>query len=90
MPYEESFPRVQKIIQESLKDVPNILLEPKPEIGIEDFDSHSVQLVVRPYCMPDFFWEVTFAANKAIKKAFSENDVKVAYSEGVEIGLIGE
>lgn len=90
MPYEESFPRVQSIIENTLKDVPKILVEPKPEIGIKDFDSHNVQLIVRPYSLPDDFWEVTFAANKAIKKAFSSNDVKVAYSEGVEIGRIGE
>lgn len=90
MPYEESFPRVKRIIENSLKDIPQILEEPKPQIGIKDFDSHSVQLIVRPFSLPDDFWEVTFAANKAIKRAFSENEVKVAYSEGVEIGRIGE
>jgi len=90
MPYEESFPRVKSVIQNSLKGIPKILEEPKPEIGIQNFDSHSVQLIVRPYSLPDDFWEVTFAANMAIKKAFSDNHVKVAYSEGVEIGQIGE
>lgn len=90
IPYEESFPRVKKIIEQTLNGVPKILETPKPQIGIENFDSHSVQLIVRPYVLPDDFWEVTFASNKAIKKAFSENQVKVAYSEGVEIGQIGE
>ncbi len=90
MPYEESFPRVNKIIEDAIKDVPGILADPRPEIGIQTFDSHSIQLTVRPYTLPDNFWEVTFAANKAIKKAFSNNNVKVAYSEGVEIGQIGE
>lgn len=90
MPYEESFPRVKEIIFEALKDIGNILKDPQPEIGIENFDSHSIQISVRPYCMPDDFWEVTFAANSAIKKAFNENEVRVAYSEGVEIGKIGE
>jgi len=85
MPYEESFPRVRKVIENSLTGIPKIF-----EVGIHNFDSHNVQLVVRPYVLPDDFWEVTFEANKAIKKAFSNNDVKVAYSEGVEIGLIGE
>ncbi|MGI9550378.1 MAG: mechanosensitive ion channel family protein, partial [Aurantibacter sp.] len=90
MPYEESFPRVMRIIEDALKEVPKILSDPKPEIGIQVFDSHNIQVIVRPYCVPDDFWEVTFEANRAIKKAFSDNSVKVAYSEGVEIGLIGE
>ncbi|MBU2947128.1 mechanosensitive ion channel family protein [Zobellia uliginosa] len=90
MPYEESFPRVKEVLREALKEVPKILQEPETEIGILDFDSHNVQLIVRPYVLPDDFWEVTFNANKYIKRAFSKHDIKVAYSEGVEIGKIGE
>ncbi len=90
MPYEESFPKVKKIIANSLKTVNNILKTPIPEIGIESFDSHNVQVTVRPYANPDDYWQVTFDTHEAIKKAFSENDIKVAYSEGVEFGMIGE
>ncbi|WP_276167690.1 mechanosensitive ion channel family protein [Zobellia alginiliquefaciens] len=90
MPYEESFPKVKQVLRDALKEVEKILPEPTPEIGILDFDSHNVQLIVRPFVLPDDFWEVTFNANKSIKKAFSAHDIKVAYSEGVEIGKIGE
>ena len=90
MPYEESFPQVKKIISDSLLNIPLILKDPKPEIGIEGFDSHSVQIAVRPYAKPDDYWEVVFATHEHIKKAFSEHKIKVAYSEGVELGSIGE
>lgn len=90
MPYEESFPKVQKILFEALETVPNILDDPLPEVGILSFDSHNVQLTVRPYVKPDDFWEVTFNAHVAIKKAFSANAIEVAYSEGVEMGKIGD
>lgn len=90
MPYEESFPKIKKIINDALSDIPLILKDPKPEIGIENFDSHTVQIAVRPYTKPDDYWEVIFATHEHIKKAFSENKIKVAYSEGVEFGSIGE
>jgi small conductance mechanosensitive channel len=90
MPYEESFPKVKEIISAALLEVPKILEAPNPEIGILNFDSHNIQLIVRPYVLPDDFWEVTFAANKAIKKAFNRSNIAVAYSEGIEIGRIGE
>lgn len=90
MPYEESFPKVRSVIQDALLRIPKVLTDPVAEIGIKTFDSHSVQILVRPYVLPDDFWEVTFDAHTAIKKAFSTNDIKVAYSEGVEIGKIGE
>lgn len=89
MPYAESFPKVQEIITNALVALPKVLNDPLPEIGIQNFDSHSVQLLVRPYVQPNDYWEVTFEANSAIKKAFSDNHVKVAYSEGVEMGEIG-
>ncbi len=90
MPYEESFPKIKKIITDAILVIPKVLKDPPPEIGIESFDSHNVQIAVRPYVIPDDYWEVVFAAHEAIKKAFSEHNIKVAYSEGVEFGSIGE
>jgi len=90
MPYAESFPKVKQIILEAISTIPKVMKEPAPEIGINTFDSHSIELLVRPYALPDDYWEVTFDANQAIKKAFSANDIKVAYSEGIEVGNIGE
>jgi len=90
MPYSESYPKVKQIILDSIAPINDILDDPKTEIGIEGYDSHSVQVAVRPYVHPDNFWEVTFACYENIKKAFSENGIQVAYSEGVELGKIGE
>ena len=89
MPYAESFPRVKQIIIEALSTIPSLLETPKLEIGIEGYDSHSVQIAVRPYVKPDDYWDATFACYENIKRAFSENNIKVAYSEGVELGSIG-
>ena len=90
MPYDESFPKVKQVILDALLELPKVLKEPLPEIGIQNFDSHSVQLLVRPYVYPDDYWNVTFESNKAIKSAFNAHNIKVAYSEGVEMGAIGE
>lgn len=90
MPYDESFPRVKKVIIDALLELPKVLKDPLPDVGIENFDSHNVKLLVRPYVMPSDYWEVTFESNMAIKAAFHANAIKVAYSEGVEMGSIGE
>lgn len=89
MPYSESYPKVKQIIKDSLSPISEILKQPETEIGINGYDSHSVQVVVRPYVHPDDYWRVTFACYENIKKAFSENNIQVAYSEGVELGKIG-
>ena len=90
MPYEEDFPKVKSIIKNALTSIDKILDEPKTEIGIVNFESHSIEIAVLPYALPDDFWEVTYASYSAIKKAFSEHGIKVAYSESVEMGVIGK
>lgn len=90
MPYSESFPRVEKIILDSLKGISDVLEDPPTEIGIESYDSHSLTIAVRPYVMPDHYWEVTFEAHRSIKAAFSQHEIAVAYSEGIEMGKIGD
>jgi small conductance mechanosensitive channel len=90
IPYEESFPKVKPIILDALSTVSEVLSDPAPDVGIESYDSHNVVLAVRPSIHPDDFWQGTFACYEAIKKAFNANGIKVAYSEGVELGPIGE
>ncbi len=91
IPYSADFPEIKRIIlEEVLVKNPLILRDPSPEIGILEFDSHSIKLTVRPYVRPDDFWEVFFTTNEGIKAAFHRHDVKVAYSEGVEYGEIGK
>lgn len=89
MPYNESYPRVEEIIMEQLKAIPKVLEDPLPEVGIEAYDSHNIIVAVRPYVVPDDFWEVTFEVYRRIKAAFHEHNISVAYSEGVEMGKIG-
>ena len=90
MPYEESFSKVETSIQNALKKHSMILQDPPPQIGIEEFDSHNIIVTVRPFIHPDDYWEATFEGYAIIKKAFSEDGIKMAYSEGIELGKIGD
>ena len=90
MPYSESFPKVKETILESLKSVPEILQEPAPTVGIESYDSHYIIISVRPFINPDNFWDATYNSYAAIKAGFHAKGVRMAYSEGVELGDIGD
>ncbi len=90
MPYLESFPKVKQVILDALGAVPLVLKSPAPEIGIERFDSHNILLAVRPYVKPDDYWQGIFEVHKAVKSAFHDHNIHVAYSEGIEMGAIGE
>ena len=88
--YEESFPKIKRTIEECLHNTDYILNDPAPEVGIESFDTHNVVVAVRPFINPDEYWEGTFAVHARVKSALSAAGIKMAYSEGVELGPIGE
>lgn len=90
MPYAESFPKVKNIIIKALREFDLILESPEPLIGIQTWDSHNIVVSVRPCIHPDDYWDATFETFQRIKKAFQEAGIQVAYSEGVEMGSIGE
>lgn len=89
MPYAESFPNVKRIITEALLSVPEVLVEPEPEIGIINYDSHNITVGIRPFINPDNYWHVTYEVYRKVKEAFHKEGIQVAYSEGVELGNIG-
>ncbi len=90
MPYGEDFPRVKAILTEAMKKTDGVLAEPAPEVGIDTFDSHYIELSLRAYALPDDYWPVYYALAENAKRALSENGVMMAYSEGVELGKIGK
>lgn len=90
IPYNEDFPLVKQIVLDALSAIPILSKEYPPEIGIENFDSHSIQLAIRPYTTPDQYWDATFETHKVVKNVFNKNGIKVAYSEGIELGTIGK
>ncbi|MFT6994298.1 MAG: small conductance mechanosensitive channel [Maribacter sp.] len=90
IPYAEDFPKVQEMITTVLANTPLKINGLATEIGIKNFDSHNIILAIRHYVLPDNYWEGTFETHKAIKQVFSENNIRVAYSEGIELGSIGK
>ncbi|MCI4668845.1 MAG: mechanosensitive ion channel [Bacteroidia bacterium] len=90
IPYKEDFPKVKKIILDAIKSCKHVIQDMETDIGILTFDSHSILLKVKPCIYPDDFWKASFEAMEAIKKAFHDNGIPVAYSEGIELGPIGE
>ncbi len=90
MPYSEDFDNVERIILDAVNKTPKVLQDPKPLVGIHSYDSHYIILAIWPYALTEDYWDVYFAVNRNVKKALSENGIKVAYTEGMELGEIGK
>jgi len=87
--YEDNFPKLKKIILDCLKDYGLLLKDEDIVVGLHSYDTHNVVVAVRPYVSPDDYWDAVYGCHERIKAAFSENGIKMAYSEGVDLGPIG-
>ncbi len=78
MAYEEDFDKVQGIIMKALDTVKDRLPD-TPTVEIDHFDANNIVIDVRPYATPEKYWDVYFGTYKAVKKAFGEAGITVAY-----------
>lgn len=60
------------LLQSKLKDIPNVLTDPSPDVAILEFNLAGCVLAVRPYCHTDHYWQVYFDTNRLIQETFAE------------------
>lgn len=90
LPYTEDFPRVKALILDELSTVAKILQTPKPEVGIEEFGDTNLIIAVRPYVLPSDYWEVYYEVMSKIKTMYHNNNIKMAYQEGLMLEEVGK
>ncbi len=55
-----------------LSQIPNVEINPAPDVEILEFNLAGPVLAVRPYCNNNYYWQVYFDTNKAITETFGE------------------
>ena len=63
-----------ELIGARLRQIPNVLTDPAPDVEILEFNAAGTKLVVRPYCHNDHYWQVYFDTNKALAEVGAANN----------------
>ena len=73
-------------LRAALAAIPNVLIDPAPEVEILDFNELGTLLAVRPFCHNDHYWQVYFATNAIIAQVFGVSGYAAPHSRiGVTI-----
>lgn len=59
-----------RLLKERLAKIPNVQSNPPPDVEILDFNLAGPVLAVRPYCHADYYWQVYFDTDRAIRESF--------------------
>lgn len=82
--YDEDITLAKNVITQALYDIPQVLKDPAPFVGVIGFGDSSVDLVVRPTALSENYWDVYFKGYEAIKKALDDNNIDIPYPHQVE------
>lgn len=58
-------------LKAGLRQIPNVIAEPAPQVEILDFNASGTLLAVRSFCHNDHYWQVYFDTNQLIAKEFA-------------------
>jgi len=53
-----------------IKAIPNVIASPAPDLKILTYSAYGCVLVIRPYCHNDYYWQVYFDTQDAIRNTF--------------------
>jgi len=59
-------------LKERVAAIPNVVKEPAPDVTILSFTAFGPVLAVRPYCHNDYYWQVYFDTNMAIREVLGD------------------
>ncbi|MBU6258575.1 MAG: mechanosensitive ion channel family protein [Burkholderiales bacterium] len=60
-------------LKAALARIPNVAVEPAPEVSLLDLNLVGPVIAVRPYCHTDHYWQVYFDTNEAIVRTARES-----------------
>jgi len=79
--YGDDMNLAKKLCLEILEKHPNVLAEPAPQVAVAEMADSSVNLIVRPWCHPDHYWDVHFDVTQGIKEAFDANGITIPFPQ---------
>jgi len=59
-------------LKQRIRQIPNVIAKPEPDVVISSFTPAGPVLAIRPYCNNDFYWQVYFDTNMAIREVLGD------------------
>lgn len=77
--YDAPTQTVKEAIQEVLDAIPQIQPDPAPAIWLSDYQSSSIQYVVRVWTAAGDYWDVYYAIQEGLRESFGRHGVEMTY-----------
>ncbi len=79
--YGDDIDIAREIILKIGKECPYILDDPAQEVVVAELGDSSVNLVTRPFCNSEHYWQTRFYMQEHVKKAFDKEGVSIPFPQ---------
>ena len=81
--YESDIKKARDVLVKMAHAHPLVLSEPEPEVKVVELADSSVNISLRPYALPDNYWEVYFDLMEESKEVLAKVDVGIPFPQRV-------
>ena len=79
--YEDDILKAKQVIRQVLDADPKVLDTPPADIFVSAHGDSSINLLVRPWCETQNFWEVYFGTMENLKLAFDREGITIPFPQ---------
>jgi small conductance mechanosensitive channel len=79
--YDDDISAAVGVMEKVLEENPTVLKEPASQIAGSELADSSVNLVVRPWCRGEDYWEVRFNLTRAMKEGLEAAGCSIPYPQ---------
>jgi small conductance mechanosensitive channel len=79
--YADDMEKAKQVIMEMLLSHPKVLKDPAPVVAVFELADSSVNLVVRPWCKKEDYWDVYFSVTQGVKEALDNAGVTIPFPQ---------
>ena len=79
--YNSNIKQAKEVLMNSMLNHQKVLKNPKPFVGVLELSANSVIMAVRPYCLPDDYWDVYFEIYEICKETLDDAKIKIPFPQ---------
>lgn len=77
--YDAPAAQVRSAIEEALAAIPGVLSDPAPVVYVSEYQSSSIQYLVRLWTLSGDYWDVYYALIEGVRESFVRHGVEMTY-----------
>ena len=79
--YEADIPKAKEVLYNAMADHDLVLKDPGSTVAVSELADSSVNLVVRPWCKAEDYWQVYFDITEAAKASLESSGVTIPFPQ---------